>query len=143
MLAEQLEPSAGTCGPSPYRVLGSVEEAQDAVLAGGCGSAARTPRRSRARGGLPTTVVARACLHALPPRSARREVALDSRDLPLVCAGAGSGHSDSQALRADSVGSVLRAVPPTSREPSRRVVEVDLVADLERRCGLDLVMPQR
>jgi len=83
------------------------------------------------------------CLDALGSRSARRQDALDSRDLPPVCAGVGSSHPDSEALRADSVDVALRVVPPCSREPSRRDVEVELVADPQRRSGLDLVMPQR
>ena len=93
-------------------------------------------------GGPPPTVVAR-----VPgPASfgtARSEDALDSRDLPAGPCRVGPSHPDSEALRADPVGVALRIVPPGSRESSRRVVEVELVADSERRSGLDLVMPVR
>jgi len=58
--------------------------------------------------------------------------------LPPVCVGVGSRHPDSEALRADWVGVALRVVPSGSREPSWRVVKVELVADPQRGSGLDL-----
>ena len=142
VLAEQFEAHRRHLRAVADRVLGSVEEAQDAVLAGGCGSAARTPRRSRTWAAADDRGRAR-----VPGRASLGIGATSGRPgLPRLSAGlcrVGSSHTDSEALRADSVGVAQRVVPPGSREPSRRDVEVELVADPQRRSGLDLVMSQR
>jgi hypothetical protein len=138
VLAEQFEAHRRHLRAVADRVLGSVEEAQDAVLAGGCGSAARTPRRSRTWAAADDRGRAR-----VPGRASLAIGATSGRPgLPRPSAGlcrVGSSHTDSEALRADSVG----VAPPGSREPSRRDVEVELIADPQRRSGLDLVMSQR
>jgi RNA polymerase sigma factor (sigma-70 family) len=123
LLAERFEAHRAHLRKVAYRMLGSAEEADDAVQEAWL-------RVSRAGaggvdnlGGWMTTIVGRVCLDALRARSARREEALGARE-PVT--GAGPGHERSpeeDAELADAVGLALLVVMETL-EPAERVAFV-------------------
>src|SRR5262245_39887888 len=103
-----------------YRMLGSTNEAEDAVQEAWL----RLNRADRSEienlGGWLTTVVARVCLDLLRSRTSRREDLVDE-DLPGPDPGPeGGGDPEREALLADSVGLAMLVVLDTLT-PAERV----------------------
>ena len=107
LLAAEFEAHRPRLRAVAYRVLGSVNEADDAVQ-----EAWLRLQRSDGidnLGGWLTTVVSRVCLDMLRSHASRREEALD--DQPEKTSGAGEfGHPEFEAELADSLGSALLVV---------------------------------
>lgn len=109
-LGARFEAHRGQLGAVAFRMLGSRDEAEDAVQeawlrlrrAGGDGI--------DNLGGWLTTVVARVCLDALRSRKARREDALDAHGLEPAIDDADAMHPEREAMLADSVGAALLVV---------------------------------
>jgi RNA polymerase sigma-70 factor (ECF subfamily) len=110
MLADQFEAHRAHLRAVAYRMLGSVDEADDAVQEGWLRLSRSERREIENLGGWLTTVVARVCLDMLRSRSARREDALDSNKPDSVIAGDDGGDPEREALLADSVGVALLVV---------------------------------
>ena len=110
MLADQFEAHRAHLRAVAYRMLGSVDEADDAVQEGWLRLSRSERREIENLGGWLTTVVARVCLDMLRSRSARREDALDSNEPDSVIAGDDGGDPEREALLADSVGVALLVV---------------------------------
>ena len=111
-LAEQFEANRGHLRAVAYRMLGSVNEADDAVQETWLRlSRADTQDVENLTGWL-TTVVARVCLDLLRSRKSRREESLDGevKDLP---ASGETQDPEHEALLADSVGLALLVVLDT------------------------------
>lgn len=110
-LAEQFEENRGHLRAVAYRMLGSVNEAEDAVQESWLRLNRADGNEIENLGGWLTTVVARVCLDALRSRASRREE-------PLDAAGAGEPmlhgqhriDPEQEALMADAVGLALLAV---------------------------------
>jgi RNA polymerase sigma factor (sigma-70 family) len=108
-LTEQFEANRTHLNAVAYRMLGSMDEAEDAVQ-----SAWLHLQRSDASviqniGGWLTTVVARVCLDMLRARKSRREESLDGESPESVVRQSGSNPED-EAVLADSVGLALLVV---------------------------------
>jgi RNA polymerase sigma factor (sigma-70 family) len=109
-LAERFEADRNHLRPVAYRMLGSLDEADDAVQEAWL-------RLSRAdAGGIEnlrawlTTVVARVCLSMLRSRESRREVALDLHVPEPIVSPEDGVDPEQEALLADSVGLALLVV---------------------------------
>jgi len=112
-LAQQFEESRGHLKAVAYRMLGSVNEADDAVQEGWL-----RLNRSRASGvanlsGWLTTVVARVCLDMLRSRKARREEPLESHVPDPIVSRDSASDPERETLLADSVGLALLVVLET------------------------------
>ena len=113
-LATEFERHRARLGAVAYRMLGSMNEAEDAVQE----SWLRLNRSGSDQvvnlGGWLTTVVARVALDMLRARRARREDFVDSwLPEPVVSTGAGDADPEHEALLADSVGLALLVVLDT------------------------------
>src|SRR5881394_2087551 len=96
-----------------YRMLGSLDEADDAVQEAWLRlSRADTSRVDNLRGWL-TTVVARVCLDMLRSRKSRREEPLGARVPEPVVSAEDGVEPEHEALLADSVGLALAVVLET------------------------------
>lgn len=111
-LAEQFEANRGHLRAVAYRMLGSTNEADDAVQETWLRLSRSDTREVQNLSGWLTTVVARVCLDLLRSRKSRREESIDTevRDLP---ASEGSHDPEQEALLADSVGLALLVVLDT------------------------------
>jgi len=110
MLAEQFEAHRGHLRVVAYRMLGSVDEADDAVQEGWLRLSHSGSSEIDNLAGWLTTVVARVCLDMLRSRSARREDTLDTHESEAVTAVDDGGHPEREALLADSVGVAMMVV---------------------------------
>lgn len=122
-LAEQLEANRGYLQAVAYRMLGSEQEAEDAVQAAWLKvnqSDAEAIENLRA---WLTTVVSRVCLDMLRSRKARPEEALDELAEEQVTSGKENSGPEHESLLADSVGLALLVVLDTL-EPAERLVFV-------------------
>jgi RNA polymerase sigma factor (sigma-70 family) len=109
-LIEQFEESRGHLRGVAYRMLGSLNEADDAVQE--CWlrlSRTDTSGVENLRGWL-TTVVGRVCLDMLRSRKARREEPLEVPGMDVPKAAASAPDPESEAVMADSVGFALLVV---------------------------------
>jgi RNA polymerase sigma factor (sigma-70 family) len=109
-LAQQFEENRGRLRGVAYRMLGSLNEADDAVQ-----EAWLRLNRSDAGdidnlGGWLTTVVARVCLDMLRSRGSRREESLSAQDSEPVAPRQPATDPEQEALLADSVGLALLVV---------------------------------
>jgi RNA polymerase sigma-70 factor (ECF subfamily) len=93
-----------------YRMLGSTEEANDAVQEAWLRLNRSDAASIENLAGWLTTVVARICLNVLRTRRTRPEEPLDVRVPDPVVAGEASGDPEQQAVLADSVGLALLVV---------------------------------
>ena len=111
-LAEQFEANRGHLRAVAYRMLGSVNEADDAVQETWLRLSRSDTREVENLSGWLTTVVARVCLDLLRSRKSRREESLDDevKDLP---ASEAAHDPEQEALLADSVGLALLVVLDT------------------------------
>ena len=111
-LAEQFEANRGHLRAVAYRMLGTVNEADDAVQETWLRLSRSDTRDVENLAGWLTTVVARVCLDLLRSRKSRREESLDAgvEDLATTEAAQDPEH---EALLADSVGLALLVVLDT------------------------------
>lgn len=111
-LAEQFEANRGHLRAVAYRMLGSVDQADDAVQETWLRLSRSDTREVENLSGWLTTVVARVCLDLLRSRKSRREESLDDevKDLP---ASEATHDPEQEALLADSVGLALLVVLDT------------------------------
>lgn len=107
-LAEQFEENRGHLRGVAYRILGSVDEADDAVQEAWLRLSRSDSSEIENLGGWLTTVVSRVCLDILRSRKSRREESMEAQ----VAEPAASGRADpeSEAVMADAVGVALLVV---------------------------------
>ena len=109
MLAEQFEAHRARLRAVAYRMLGSVDEAEDAVQEGWLRLSRSDPDGIDNLGAWLTTVVARVCLDMLRSRTARGEAALETHEPDPEAVG-DAGHPEHEAVLADSVGLAMLVV---------------------------------
>src|SRR5579872_1233457 len=114
-LAEQFEENRGHLRAVAYRMLGSLNEADDAVQEAWLRLNRSDANEIENLGGWLTTVVGRVCLDILRSRSSRREESLDTPGSanPVVNSQHRARHPvdpEQEALLADSVGLALLVV---------------------------------
>jgi RNA polymerase sigma-70 factor (ECF subfamily) len=118
-LARQFEEHRAHLRSVAYRMLGSLEEANDAVQEVWLRlSRSDTSDVVNLRGWL-TTVTGRVCLDMLRSRASRHEQPLDSHLPDLIVSPAGHADPEQEALLAESVGLalhvILETLPPAQR----------------------------
>ncbi len=118
-LAERFEEHRPRLRAVAYRMLGSLEEADDAVQEAWVRCAAAGTGDVVNLGGWLTTIVTRVCLNALRARAARPEALAGARVPDPVLSPADGPTPEQEALLADSVGLallvVLDALTPAER----------------------------
>jgi RNA polymerase sigma factor (sigma-70 family) len=124
-LAEQFETHRAHLRAVAYRMLGSVNEAEDAVQEGWIRLGRSDVSDVENLRAWLTTVVGRVCLDMLRTRASRREVAVDDESprVPDPVITRAKGDPESEALRANSVGLALLVVLDTL-EPAERLAFV-------------------
>ncbi len=122
-LAERFEGERSHLQAVAYRMLGSLDEAEDAVQEAWLRLSRSGSDGVDNLGGWLTVVVARVCLDMLRSRKARREEALDDARPEPAAGPAASPGPESEALIADSVGLALLVVLDTLA-PSERIALV-------------------
>jgi RNA polymerase sigma factor (sigma-70 family) len=122
-LAERFQEQRGRLRAVAYRMLGSLEEADDAVQEAWvrCGAAGADDVVNL--GGWLTTIVSRVCLNTLRARAARPETLAGPRVPDPVLSAADGLTPEQEALLADSVGLALLVVLDTLA-PAERVAFV-------------------
>src|SRR4051812_49389406 len=110
-LAEQFEENREHLRGVAYRILGSLNEADDAVQESWLRLSRAETSDVRNLGGWLTTVVARVCLDMLRTRKSRREEPLDVSE--VLSARASGPDAEREAVLADSVGLALLVVLQT------------------------------
>lgn len=108
-LAERFEENRGHLRAVAYRMLGSVNEADDAIQETWLRLSRSDASAIENLGGWLTTVVARVCLDMLRSRTSRREESITERAQEPV-ASRQAGNPEREALLADSVGIALLVV---------------------------------
>jgi RNA polymerase sigma factor (sigma-70 family) len=124
-LAERFEADRARLRAVAYRMLGSLDEADDAVQEAWLRLSRSDPSTVQNPGGWFTTVVSRVCLDMLRSRRSRRETPLDGTvgvPEPIVSREDGTD-PEHQAMLADSVGLALFAVLETL-SPAERLAFV-------------------
>ena len=121
-LAERFAANRARLRTVAYRMLGSHDEADDAVQEAWLRLDRADTREVMNLGGWLTTVVGRICLDMLRARAARREVSLDAR-LPDPIVGSAEADPEQVALLADSVAWALLVVLESLR-PAERIALV-------------------
>ena len=111
-LAEEFEANRSHLRAVAYRMLGSVNEADDAVQETWLRLSRSDTREVENLTGWLTTVVARVCLDLLRSRKGRREESLDAEVTDLATSGQ-TQDPEHEALLADSVGLALLVVLDT------------------------------
>ena len=122
-LAEQFQEQRGRLRAVAYRMLGSLEEADDAVQEAWVRCAAAGGEDVVNLGGWLTTIVSRVCLNMLRARAARPETLAGPRVPDPVLSPAEGPTPEQEALLADSVGLALLVVLDTLA-PGERVAFV-------------------
>ena len=122
-LAEQFEANRTHLRKVAYRMLGSPNEADDAVQEAWLRLSRTGAEEVGNLGGWLTTVVARICLDMLRSRKSRAEAALDDGEVEPAASQLDAADPERDALVADSVGSALLVVLETL-EPAERVAFV-------------------
>jgi RNA polymerase sigma factor (sigma-70 family) len=112
-LVERFEENRAHLRAVAYRMLGSVNEADDAVQEAWVRLARSDQRRIENLGGWLTTVVGRVCLDMLRSRRSRREQPFDPRLPDPIVSADDHIDPDHEALVADSVGLALLVVLET------------------------------
>ena len=113
MLAEQFEQNRSHLTAVAYRMLGSTDEASDAVQEAWLRLNRTDASSIENLGGWLTTVVARVCLDMLRSRKARREEPLDTHIPTPVITREDDVDPEAEVLLADSVGVALLIVLET------------------------------
>jgi RNA polymerase sigma-70 factor, ECF subfamily len=118
-LAERFEEHRGRLRAVAYRMLGSLDEADDAVQEAWVRFSAAGAEEVVNLGGWLTTIVTRVCLNTLRARAARPETLAGARVPDPVLSPADGPTPEQEALLADSVGLallvVLDALTPAER----------------------------
>ena len=109
-LAQKFEESRPQLRAVAYRMLGSLDEADDAVQEAWLRLSRSDTRGIGNLGGWLTTVVGRLCLDILRSRRSRREESFDQRLPDLILSREDRIDPEQQALIADSVGLALLVV---------------------------------
>ncbi len=122
-LAEQFEAHRAHLEAVAYRMLGSLDEAGDAVQEAWLRLDRSDSTALQNLGGWLTVVVARVCLDMLRSRKARREDPLDPDGPQPVASQSASTEPEPEAVLADSVGIALLVVLDTL-SPSERIAFV-------------------
>lgn len=112
-LAQKFEENRPQLRAVAYRMLGSLDEADDAVQEAWLRLSRSDTRCIENLGGWLTTVVGRLCLDILRLRRSRREQSLDERLPDLILSREDRMDPEQQALIADSVGLALLIVLET------------------------------
>src|SRR6476659_674088 len=143
-LAEQFEANRTHLRAVAYRMLGSLSEADDAVQEAWLRLSRSDTSGVENLGGWLTTVVARVCLDLLRSRKARPEEPLGAHVPDPIVNPEDGINPEHEALLADSVGLALLVVLETLAPAERvafvleKIVEINMLADPERLCQLDL-----
>ncbi|MGD0703207.1 MAG: sigma-70 family RNA polymerase sigma factor [Trebonia sp.] len=122
-LAERFQEQRGRLRAVAYRMLGSLEEADDAVQEAWVRCSAAGADDVLNLGGWLTTIVSRVCLNILRARAARPETLAGPRIPDPLLSPADGPTPEQQALLADSVGLALLVVLDTLA-PAERVAFV-------------------
>ncbi len=122
-LAERFEENRGHLKAVAYRMLGSVNEADDAVQEAWLRLSRSGASGVANLGGWLTTVVARVCLDMLRSRKARREEPLEAHVPDPIVSRDSVPDPEQEMLLADSVGLALLVVLETL-EPAERLAFV-------------------
>ena len=122
-LAERFEAHRGHLRAVAYRMLGSADDAEDAVQEAWLRTSRAGAGGVENLGGWLTTVVARVCLDMLRSRKSRREEALELHKPRLAVSHRAGGGPEKEALLADSIGVALMVVLETLA-PAERVAFV-------------------
>ena len=122
-LAERFQEQRGRLRAVAYRMLGSLEEADDAVQEAWVRCSAAGADEVVNLGGWLTTIVSRVCLNTLRARAARPETLTGPRVPDPVLSPADGPTPEQEALLADSVGLALLVVLDTLA-PAERVAFV-------------------
>jgi len=123
LLAERFEEHRGRLRAVGYRMLGSLDEADDAVQDAWVRFSAAGADHVENLGGWLTTIVTRVCLNILRARAARPETLAGARVPDPVLSPADGPTPEQEALLADSVGLALLVVLDTLT-PAERVAFV-------------------
>jgi len=118
-LAERFEAERSHLRAVAYRMLGSQNEADDAVQESWLRLSRSDTSAIENLGGWLTTVVARVCLDMLRSRESRREESLDARESDPLTLREEGGDPEQEALMADSVGLALLVVLDTLNPAER------------------------
>jgi len=109
-LAEKFEEKRGHLRAVAYRMLGTLNEADDAVQEAWLRLSRSDASTIENLGGWLTTVVSRVCLDMLRSRSSRKEEALDAQPVEPVAIREGQRNPEQETLLADSIGTALLIV---------------------------------
>ncbi|MDH6126001.1 sigma-70 family RNA polymerase sigma factor [Kitasatospora sp. GP82] len=112
-LAEGFEANRSHLRAVAYRILGSLNEADDAVQEAWLRLHRTDTSGVENLGGWLTTVVGRVCLDMLRSRTSRREEPLETQQPHAIDEGEGGTEPEHEALLADSVGLALLVVLDT------------------------------
>jgi RNA polymerase sigma factor (sigma-70 family) len=122
-LAEQFETNRGRLRGVAYRMLGSLNEAEDAVQEAWLRLERTGSEEIENLNGWLTTVVARVCLDMLRSRASRHEESLDAEAARPNTRAKGATDPEQETLLAESVGLALLVVLETL-EPAERIAFV-------------------
>ena len=109
-LADKFEENRGHLRAVAYRMLGSLNEADDAVQEAWLRLSRSDAGTIENLGGWLTTVVSRVCLDMLRSRSSRKEESLDAQPAEPVVIREGQRDPEQETLLADSIGTALLIV---------------------------------
>ena len=109
-LADKFEENRGHLRAVAYRMLGTLNEADDAVQEAWLRLSRSDAGAIENLGGWLTTVVSRVCLDLLRSRSWRKEEALDAQPAEPVAIREGKRDPEQETLLADSIGTALLIV---------------------------------
>jgi RNA polymerase sigma factor (sigma-70 family) len=109
-LADKFEEKRGHLRAVAYRMLGSFNEADDAVQEAWLRLSRSDAGTIDNLGGWLTTVVSRVCLDMLRSRNSRKEEALDAQSAKPVAIREGQRNPEQETLLADSIGAALLIV---------------------------------
>jgi len=109
-LAEQFEENRGHLRGVAYRMLGSLNEADDAVQEAWLRLSRSDSSAIENLGGWLTTVVSRVCLDMLRSRKSRREESMETQAAEPAARAGGGADPEREAVMADAVGVALLVV---------------------------------
>src|SRR5215831_16475462 len=109
-LANKFEENRGRLRGVAYRMLGSLNEADDAVQEAWLRLSRSDAGTIENLGGWLTTVVSRVCLDMLRSRISRKEEALDIQVTSPIAPSEGRRDPEQETLLADSIGAALLIV---------------------------------
>ena len=109
-LADKFEQNRGHLRAVAYRMLGTSNEADDAVQEAWLRLSRSDAGTIQNLGGWLTTVVSRVCLDMLRSRSSRKEEALDVQPAEPIAIREGQRDPEQETLLADSIGTALLIV---------------------------------